>query len=225
MLMILRFYKFLFFFLVIAQSAQICATDKVQLYKNIPDDQIIIFLNQQDQREFLIKIIKTAYLRDKGEKEILAKLLSHTYSQQVVDGWKKFEKTNPTSIKSSYWKNMLQRGSLVLFTESNPTSKIDSVLDNPTTIKVTRMGGTASNTIVIEAIWDLKSKIGEKYVDDTHGDNVGREKAGATYSQKDLTQIKVLCDITSLIKAIHTNGTLPQDVSEFISLKSIFPTD
>lgn len=199
---------------------------QITLEKGMSFDKVIDFLNEEKQKEFLKKTIKIVFLRDKDKGYWAAKLCTHG-GNELVEPWKIFAKQKPQSItKQKLWSNMLQRKYLYLFTINNAKSVIESHLDiEPIYITVRRMGGTASDAIVIDTIWNIGNKIGEKYTDDDHDKDMGRTSAGTSYSYKTLTNIKFLCDISDIIKAISETGHIPNDISNEGKISTICPAD
>lgn len=193
-------------------EASTSTSSEVTLKKGMTSDAIISLLNKDQYKDFLIDIIEKVYTRDINEPYIKGKICTH--KRDVLDKWKKYQEYNKTlgPITKNQWRSMLRRWDLVIFTQDTK-SIIQKALKKPHHIIVKRMKGDASSTIVIEAIWNIGSKVGEKHTDLSKLTSKKREKSGSSYSQVDVSAVKVTYNISDIIKTISSTGFIPTNIT------------
>tara|TARA_A100000171_G_C2134895_1_gene149478 strand:- start:2704 stop:3369 length:666 start_codon:yes stop_codon:yes gene_type:complete len=187
-------------------------------------DDVINMLNESDHTGLLLHIANNIYHRDKDSPVVQQKMCTH--GDDVVEAWKTFGK-KPKAIKSNQWRSMKQRGSLVVFTMPNIEGTVLAHIGKPKNISVKRMTGDSSSKVVIELIFSAGSTVGQKYVDTEHGAFSGRKKPGDSYSEEDLTLVKLLFDITDIIEEIRNDGVIKEadEYNHLGSITTICPTD
>ncbi|OJX03731.1 MAG: hypothetical protein BGO76_00195 [Caedibacter sp. 38-128] len=215
----LKFIAILFSSFVIQHSPLSASDTKKSI------NEIISTLNEPTHQELLLQISKTIYKRDKSKPYIQDKMCTH--GSNIVEPWKNYVNPKPiefASISSSQWRSILQRGGLVIFTDT-PENVINDLSTHPEHIRVTKMGGDASSTVVIEIVLNAGHKVGELHTDVSFGKPVGRKAAGSQYSEQDLTHTKLLIDISDIILQMQEKNRLDINVSNLGKISTICPTN
>lgn len=214
-------FSFFLFIVVNTHCNQGYASEKISLPKHASDSDILAFIKNEKNKDFLNRLIVEVYNRDKNEQSLQQKMCTH--DQTLVDGWKNYSQVTPQSITSSQWRSILQRSILYVFTHHYPKGILNDHIQNPISTNIRKGGGDAASTFFLDADFDVGQKVGEKFTDDSHPKPVGRETAGQSYSKEDLNHIRIIYNIKALVKHVYETGTLPDAIPDSTKITSICP--
>ena len=203
------------------QTVQTFASAGVLIEKEASVDTVVVALNEPEQKRRLSEISRNIFDRDVGKPYIQQKMCTHEIG--IVEKWRLYEKEKPNRLTRDQWKSILQRGRLVVFTIDDPSQLISEKIGSPDSILVKKMPGTSS-AIVIELTLNELGAIGRSYTDSEFPAFSGRKKAGTQgFTEKVLTQIKLLFDISDIVAQISLDGSLDIDFSELGKISTICP--
>lgn len=201
---------------ILSLSPTIHASDYLIHPNSKSAEEIIDFLNTEEQKPFLIDLNKQIFERDKNEAYIVQKMCTH--GQNVIDEWKKFTKPKPTEFpfKSAQWNSMLSRRDLCTFNPNlseTPQAIIQKQLTTPDEITVRKASGDGATAIIIVAKWN-ENEIGIETKDTSltiltptkrNADNRSQPDSGM-YITKFMNVVEVRYDISDIVNDIKAKG-------------------
>ncbi|MBX9696805.1 MAG: hypothetical protein K2X53_01840 [Alphaproteobacteria bacterium] len=180
-----------------------------------------MFLRESQNEAFINDLILQVYAKDKNASYLQEKMCAH--GPDIVEKWKTYDKERPQTTTGSQWRSILQRGIIYVFTLSDPIHVIDKHIHTPSVLTFRTGGGDSSRVMFLDVDYNMGVPIGEKYTDEVLSAPTGRKKAGGSYAQEEMKHIRVIYDITLLVREIQLTGILPSMLPEALRITSICP--